>query len=87
MQAVLRGSYTIETGDNRTESHPAIQRMTVYLVERGLILTPEKVDCKTNEINASGTTAIFISKSRKRFNQNLILIRLKPAMDEWNDEV
>jgi hypothetical protein len=49
---VLRGSYTIETGANRTESHLAIQLVTVYLVERGLILTPQQVDCKTNEINA-----------------------------------
>ena len=39
---VLRGSYTIETGANRTESHLAIQLVTVYLVERGLILTPNK---------------------------------------------
>ena len=49
---VLRGSYNIETGDNRTPSHPAIQLVTVYLVERGLILTPQQVDCKTNEIKA-----------------------------------
>ncbi len=26
--------------------------MTVYLVERGLILTPEQVACKSNEITA-----------------------------------
>ena len=49
---VLRGSDTIETGAHRTESHLAIQLVTVYLVERGLILTPQQVDCKTNEINA-----------------------------------
>ena len=33
-------------------NHPAIQLVTVYLVERGLILTPQQVDCKTNEIKA-----------------------------------
>ena len=49
---VLCGSYNIETGANRTDSHPAIQLVTVYVVERGLILTPQQVDCKTNEIKA-----------------------------------
>lgn len=49
---VLRGSYTVETGSNQTDSHPAIQLVTVYVVERGLILPPQQVDCKTNEIKA-----------------------------------
>lgn len=49
---VLCGSYNIETGSNRTDSHPAIQLVTVYVVERNLILSPQQVDCKTNEIKA-----------------------------------
>jgi DDE_Tnp_1-associated len=49
---VLCGSYNVETGANQTESHPAIQLVTVYVVERGLILPPQQVDCKTNEIKA-----------------------------------
>jgi hypothetical protein len=49
---VLCGSYNVETGANRTDSHPAIQLVTVYVVERGMILPPQQVDCKTNEIKA-----------------------------------
>jgi hypothetical protein len=49
---VLRGSYNIETCSSTTESHPAIQLVTVYIVERGMILPIQEVDCKTNEIKA-----------------------------------
>lgn len=49
---VLCGSYNVETGCNRTDSHPAIQLVTAYVVERGLILAPQQVDCKSNEIKA-----------------------------------
>lgn len=49
---VLRGSYNIKTNASTTDSHPAIQLVTVYLVERGLILPPQPVDGKTNEIKA-----------------------------------
>jgi DDE_Tnp_1-associated len=49
---VLRGSYNRSTNANTTESHPAIQLVTVYVVERGLILPIQPVDCKSNEIKA-----------------------------------
>jgi len=49
---VLRGSYQLETNASTTESHPAIQLVTAYVVERGLILPPQPVDCKSNEIKA-----------------------------------
>lgn len=49
---VLRGSYNRETIASTTEAHPAIQLVTVYLVERGLILELEQVDKKSNEITA-----------------------------------
>lgn len=48
----LCGSYSLDTPASTTEAHPAIQLVTVYLVERGLILPPQQVDCKTNEIKA-----------------------------------
>lgn len=49
---VLRGSYNVETPASTTESHPAIQLVTVYVVERGLILPIQAVDKKSNEITA-----------------------------------
>lgn len=49
---VLRGSYNLETCASTAESHPAIQLVTVYVVEQGLILPIQPVDCKTNEIKA-----------------------------------
>ena len=49
---VLRGSYNRSTNANTTASHPAIQLVTVYVVERGLILPIQPVDCKSNEIKA-----------------------------------
>lgn len=49
---VLRGSYNVDTISSTTESHPAIQLVTVYIVERGLILPIEPVDKKSNEITA-----------------------------------
>nr|WP_264328060.1 ISAs1 family transposase [Romeriopsis navalis] len=49
---VLRGSYNLDTPASTTESHPAIQLVTVYLVERGLILPIQPVDQKSNEIKA-----------------------------------
>jgi len=49
---VLRGSYNLETCASIAESHPAIQLVTVYVVERGMILPIQPVDCKTNEIKA-----------------------------------
>jgi hypothetical protein len=49
---VLRGSYNVDTPASTTESHPAIQLVTVYIVERGLILPIQPVDKKSNEITA-----------------------------------
>jgi hypothetical protein len=49
---VLRGSYNLDTPASTTESHPAIQLVTVYVVERGLILPIQPVDCKSNEMKA-----------------------------------
>ena len=49
---VLRGSYTRDTPASTTESHPAIQLVSVYVVERGLILPVQQVDKKSNEITA-----------------------------------
>ena len=49
---VLRGSYSLDTPASTTESHRAIQLVTVYVVERGLILPIQPVDKKRNEITA-----------------------------------
>ncbi|MEL7352145.1 MAG: ISAs1 family transposase [Cyanobacteria bacterium P01_A01_bin.116] len=49
---VLRGSYLRDTPASTTESHRAIQLVTVYVVERGLILPIQPVDKKSNEITA-----------------------------------
>jgi hypothetical protein len=49
---VLCGSYSLDTPASTTESHRAIQLVTVYVVERGLILPIQPVDCKSNEIKA-----------------------------------
>jgi len=46
----LRGSYQLESNHPNSESHPAIVLVTVYLVERGLILEPFEVQRKSNEI-------------------------------------
>ena len=48
----LRHSYNRETPASTTESHPAIQLVTTYIVERGLILPIQPVDSKSNEIKA-----------------------------------
>lgn len=48
----LRGSYEAISNDPAVESHPAVLLVTAYIVERGLILDPYEVDCKTNEIKA-----------------------------------
>jgi hypothetical protein len=49
---VLRGSYNVETPASKTESHRAIQLVTVYVVDWGLILPIQPVDKKSNEITA-----------------------------------
>lgn len=49
---VLRGSYQLETDNPDSPPHPAIQLVSAYLVERGIILEPYQVDRKTNEIKA-----------------------------------
>lgn len=49
---VLRGSYLLDTPASTIESHRAIQLVSVYIVERGLILPSQPVDKKSNEITA-----------------------------------
>ena len=49
---VLRGSYEVGAKDGRAPSHRAIQLVTSYIVERGLVLESVEVDCKSNEIKA-----------------------------------
>jgi DDE_Tnp_1-associated len=49
---VLRSSYNVDTPASTTESYRAIQLVTVYIVERGLILPIQPVDKKSNEITA-----------------------------------
>ena len=39
----------LDTPVRKTESHPAIQLVTVYVVERGLILPIQPVESKSNE--------------------------------------
>lgn len=48
---VVRGSYN-NSDDPAVESHPTIMLVSAYIVERGLILEPFAVPCKTNEITA-----------------------------------
>jgi DDE_Tnp_1-associated len=43
---VLCSSYNHDTPASTTESHPTIQLVTFYVVERGLILPIQQVDCK-----------------------------------------
>ena len=49
---VLKGSYLLSEDNPHCEPHKAITLVTAYLVERGLILRPEKVENKSNEITA-----------------------------------
>ena len=55
---VLRGSYQLETDNADSPPHPAILLVSAYLVERGLILEPYQVDCKTNEIKLLKTVQV-----------------------------
>ena len=48
----LRGSYLLSEDNPYCEPHKAITLVTAYLVERGLILKPEEVENKSNEITA-----------------------------------
>ena len=49
---VLRGSYLLSKDNPDCEPHKAITLVSAYLVERGLILQPEEVENKSNEIKA-----------------------------------
>lgn len=49
---VLRGSYLLSSDNPHCEPHQAITLVSAYLVERGLILQPEEVPDKSNEIRA-----------------------------------
>ena len=46
----MRVAYQLASEHATTEPHPAIQLVSVYLVERGLILEPYEVERKSNEI-------------------------------------
>lgn len=49
---VLRGSYLLSDENLHCEPHKAITLVSAYLVERELILKPEEVENKSNEIKA-----------------------------------
>lgn len=49
---VLRGSYLLSPDNPNCEPHSAITLVSAYLVERGLILRPQEVEKKSNEITA-----------------------------------
>ncbi|HEY9766932.1 MAG TPA: ISAs1 family transposase [Coleofasciculaceae cyanobacterium] len=49
---VLRGSYLLSEEIRDCEPHKAITLVSAYLVERGLILEPQEVENKSNEISA-----------------------------------
>lgn len=49
---VLSGSYLRDTPTSTADSHRAIQLVTVYVVERGLIVPIQPVDKKSNEMTA-----------------------------------
>ena len=49
---VLRGSYLLSEDNPHCEPHKAITLVTAYLVERGMVLKPEEVESKSNEIKA-----------------------------------
>lgn len=52
---VLRGPHGRGRDEPEVNSHPAIMLVSAYIVERGLILEPYKVNSKTNEITALPT--------------------------------
>ena len=49
---VLKSSYLLSEDNPYCEPHKAITLVTAYLVERGLILKPQQVENKSNEITA-----------------------------------
>lgn len=49
---VLKGSYLLSEDNPYCEPHQAITLVSAYLVERGLILKPQQVENKSNEITA-----------------------------------
>ncbi len=49
---VLNGSYLLSEDNPYSEPHKAITLVSAYIVERGLILKPEEVENKSNEITA-----------------------------------
>ena len=46
----IRGSYLLSENNSYCEPHKAITLVTAYLVERGLILKPEEIENKSNEM-------------------------------------
>lgn len=76
---VLRGSYNLDTPASTTESHPAIQLVTVYVVERGLILPIQPVDCKSNEIKALPPVLKVLAQRGVVFAFDALNTQKKPA--------
>jgi DDE_Tnp_1-associated len=77
---VLRGSYNLDTPASTTESHPAIQLVTVYVVERGLILPIQPVDCKSNEITALPPVLKVLAQRGVVFAFDAMNTQKKPAL-------
>jgi hypothetical protein len=76
---VLRGSYQLETDNPDSPPHPAIQLVSAYLVERGLILEPYQVDRKTNEIKALPEFIQHLAVKGVVFAFDAISTQKKPA--------
>jgi hypothetical protein len=76
---VLRGSYNRSTPASPLESHPAIQLVTVYVVERGLILPIQPVDCKSNEIKALPPVIKVLAQRGVVFAFDALNTQKKPA--------
>lgn len=47
----LKGSYLVQEDNPESEPHPAIILVTAYIVERGLILPPQQVDCGSTPLS------------------------------------
>jgi hypothetical protein len=77
---VLRGSYHRSTPASTLESHPAIQLVTVYVVERGLILPIQPVDCKSNEIKALPPVIKVLAQRGVVFAFDALNTQKKPAL-------
>ncbi len=76
---ILRGSYQLETDNPYSLPHPAIMLVSAYIVERGLILEPVEVNCKTNEIKALPELIKLLALKGVVFAFDAINTQKKPA--------